>query len=291
MVSLLLLLAVIFWGLSFIGTKMALAYLTPVEIIAVRLLLGLPVMAIIMKWRRLKLKIERADIIVIIIASLILGFHFVIQAFGLIYTSATNTAWLIATIPIFVAISSRIFLKEVLDRKRIVGILIATSGVLLLVSRGRLGSLDWLESVGDWIILGSCLTWTAYTIITRNLTRRQNPLSLTVIFLIIPTVLLVAYTAMNTPVSKFAALPVSIILVLAGLGIFCLGLAHWFWLEGLAGKGAIRTGVFLYIEPVITTLAAMPILGESLSLAGLGGVVLILIGVYMVERRPVMSVN
>jgi drug/metabolite transporter (DMT)-like permease len=285
MINLLLVIAVTLWGLSFIGTKMALEYLTPVEIIAVRLLLGTPVLYAVIRLKGIEIQFRKADYIVIVPASIILGGHFVIQALGLIYTTATNTAWLIATIPIFIAVMSRIFLKERLTRQKILGIALATLGVILLVSRGRWADLDWLNSVGDWIILSSCITWSVYTIITRNITRSHSPLTLIFSILLLPAVLLPLYTVISTPITKFAELPPSIVGILIFLGVFCLGIAHWLWLEGLSKKGATEVGVFLYFEPVVTTLAAIPILGEGMTVFALSGAVLILAGVYMVERR------
>lgn len=286
MVNLILLVAVALWGLSFIATKIALDYLSPVEIIAVRLVLGIPVLYLILRFKRIKIRFNRSDLAVIIAASVLLGLHFVIQAVGLIYTTATNTAWLIATIPVFIAILSYFILREKLTPRKIIGIVIATCGVILLVSKGKLGSLGWLDSIGDWIILLSCVTWSIYTIMTRNITRRYNPLSVTLGLLPIPAVALALYTVAATSLTKFANLPLEIILVLVFLGVFCLGLAHWLWLEGLSKKGATDVGVFLYFEPVVTTLAAMPILGEKLSLFLIIGAVLIVSGVYLVEKRP-----
>nr|MBN2278244.1 DMT family transporter [candidate division Zixibacteria bacterium] len=285
MTNLLLLLTVTFWGLSFVGTKIALDYLTPPEIIALRLLLGFPVLYLVMRRKGLKISFDGRQGLIIIAASLLLGVHFVIQAIGLIYTSATNTAWLIATIPVFIAILSFFFLKERLTWKRITGILTATLGVLLLVSDGHLNNLDWLESVGDWIILGSCITWSAYTILTRNISRVINPLSLSVSILLIPMLLLTLYLIAFTPFEKLTGLPVSVILVLIFLGVFCLGIAHWFWLEGLSRKGATEVGVFLYIEPVVTTVAAGSILGEKISIFLALGAALIVFGVYLVQRK------
>jgi len=285
MTNILLFLAVTFWGLSFIGTKMALEYLSPTEIIAVRLLLGTPILAGVLRAKNLRFGFRKSDIAALIVASIVLGVHFVIQALGLIYTTATNTAWLIATIPVFIAAASYIFLKEKLNTRKITGIVIATAGVILLVSRGDPGNLDWLKSAGDWIILSSCITWTVYTIITRNMTRIYNPLTVSTALLLIPAAGLIILTLITTPLSKFYNLPPNIIIVLLILGIFCLGLAHWFWLEGLSKKGAAETGVFLYFEPIVTTVAAIPLLGEKLSVPAIIGAVLILSGVYLVEKN------
>jgi len=285
MVNIFLLLAVTFWGLSFVGTKMALEYLAPFEIIAIRLLLGIPVLYGILKTKRINLKFRKSELIIVLTASILLGVHFLIQAFGLIYTTATNTAWLIATIPVFIAILSYAFLKERLTVKKISGIVLATIGVIVLVSGGKLNSLDWIRSIGDWIILASCITWSFYTIVTRNITRRVNPLAVSLGILIPPAIILAVYTLAVSPLSKFAELPFSIIMVLIFLGVFCLGLAHWLWLEGLSRKGAIDVGVFLYFEPIVTTVAAIPILGEKLTVFIILGAVLIVAGVYLVEKK------
>lgn len=285
MINFLLLLAVIFWGLSFVATKMALQYLSPLEIIALRLLLGAPVLYLIVMAKKIDFSFKKSDIAILLITSIVLAVHFLIQAFGLIYTSATNTGWLIATIPVFIAILSRLFLKEKVSPVKLLGILIATVGALFLISKGKLTTLDWLKSVGDWLILSSCVTWAIYTIITRDLTRRYHPLAVTLAILIIPALLLNAYCAYTTPISKLLELPLKIIGALVFLGVFCLGLAQWVWLEGLARKSATEVGVFLYIEPIVTTLGAIPILGESINLFGIVGALLILLGVYLVQRR------
>ncbi len=285
MINIYLLLAVIFWGLSFIGTKMVLEYLTPSEIIAVRFLLGSSVLLSVKTWRKIKFDFRRSDLGLIVFVSLFFGFHVILQAFGLIYTSATNTAWLIATIPVFIAITSRIILKEYLNSQKIIGIFIATFGVILLISKGNFENLGWLQSVGDWIILFTCITWTIYTIIIRKLTKVHNPLSLMVAILIIPGACLVLLTLVTTPIERFFNLPYHILLILSGLGIICAGLAQWIWLEGITQKGTVRAGVYIYFEPVVTTLAAMPILGETLNIAGFIGAGLILGGVYLVESQ------
>ncbi|SYZ72967.1 putative Uncharacterized transporter AF_0510 [Candidatus Zixiibacteriota bacterium] len=285
MINLMLLLTVAAWGMSFIATKAALGYLTPVEIVAVRLLLGTPVLYLVILIKKIDLQWRRSDMILLMAASAVMTAHFLIQAVGLEYTSATNTAWLVATIPIFIAIFSRIFLKEKMTILKFAGISLATLGVLLLVSKGEIYSLGWLKSTGDWIILSSAVTWTIYTVLTRDLSRRYHPLSVTLLILILPAVILNGYAASTTPISKLWNLPVSIMLAMAFLGVICLGLAQWVWMEGLARKGATEVGVFIYLEPLVTTAAAIPILDEKLTLFTVIGAILIIGGVYMVQKK------
>lgn len=286
MVNFLVLSAVTLFGLSFVATKISLEYLSPIEIVAIRMILGMPVLYLALKLKRVKLSFDRSSYVALIPASIILGVHFVIQAVGLIYTTATNTAWLMATIPIFIAILSYIFLKEKLSAGKILGILIASFGVIILISRGKLDSLEWFESVGDWIILLSCITWSIYTIITKNIMRSYDPLSVLFFLLILPTVSLILYTIITTPFARLTNLPTSIIFVLLFHGLFCLGLAHWLWLEGLYRKGAADIGVFLYFEPIVTTVAALLVLDERLTKYVVFGAALVILGICLVNRKP-----
>lgn len=291
LVNLLVILAVSLWGLSFIATKIVLQYLSPSELITIRLLLGTPVIYLVARIRKIRFRFDSADRTLIVIASVILGAHFLIQTLGLTFTSATNTAWLIATIPAFVAVMSRIFLKERLNLRKIVGIALGSAGVVLLVSRGDFGRLDWLYSIGDWLVLATCLTWSTYTIITRNITRRYHPLALTTVILAIPAVSLTIVTSLTTPLSKFTSLPFNVVLLIIFLGVGCLGIAHWLWMEGLSRKGATEVGAFLYLEPIVTTAAAAPLLGEPLGIPLFIAAGMILAGVCLIEKEPSKSMN
>jgi drug/metabolite transporter (DMT)-like permease len=53
----------------------------------------------------------------------------------------------------------------------------------------------------------------------------------------------------------------------------------------LARKGAVEVGVFLYLEPIVTTLAAAPILGEKITVAVIISAILIISGVSLAGRR------
>jgi drug/metabolite transporter (DMT)-like permease len=285
MTNILLALTVVFWGLSFIATKMALDYLTPIQIIALRLILGTPVLYMAALAKKSKMRFRNKDFFAITAASITLGIHFLIQAVGLKYTSATNTAWLIASIPVFIAVMSALFLKEKLSPLQISGIAVAAVGIFLLISKGRLNALLSLTAAGDWIILSSAITWGIYTILTKRLSGVHNPLPLSVGVLILPTLLLNLYAAATTPITTLLALPLKIVAAIIFLGIFCLGLAHWFWLEGLSRKTAAEVGAFIYLEPIITTIAAVPLLNEKLTIFSAIGAVLIIAGVYLAQTR------
>jgi len=284
-VRLLMFATVCFWGWSFVATKICLNYMTPLEVIGLRYLLGLPVLAGVIISRKMSLRINRRDLFPIIGASIVITIHFLIQITGMKYTSATNTGWLISVTPLVMMVLSALFLKERVTGKMIAGVAVASFGILLLVSQGDLLSLSWLRSVGDWLVLASAHTWAVYTVLTRNVSRKYNPLLVSFLVLSFSAIILVGTMAATSDWSKFIHLPLEPTIAILFLGIVCLGLAFWFWQIGVTRLGAARAGVFLYIEPLATTALAVPYLGERFGLMTAVGGLLVLGGVYLAERR------
>jgi len=280
-----LLACVIIWGWSFVFTKAALSYLTPAELLGLRLLTGLPIQLGIILARRLRFDFTARQYRTMLIGSAIITAHFLIQITGIEYTSATNTGWIISVTPLVLAVLSYVFLREKVGARLMAGILVATVGIFLLVSKGNLSNLDWLKSVGDWLVLVSAFTWAIYTVVTRDISRELNPLVVIFAILLPTTVVMTGYMLLTSDWSKFAHLPSEAVWSVLFLGVLALGLAHWFWQIGIARLGAARAGIFLYIEPVATTALAVPYLHESFGLITAIGGMLVLTGVYVAQRR------
>ncbi len=144
---------------------------------------------------------------------------------------------------------------------------------------------DWLRSFGDWMILISAHTWAIYTVATRDLTRSQSPLIVTIGVLIPTAVLMFAYMLFTSDWSSFLHLPVKVYVALGVLAILATALAHWFWQEGVRGLGAARAGIFLYLEPIATTTLAVPLLNEEFGVFTAVGGLLVLAGVFIAQKK------
>ncbi|MBD3257466.1 EamA family transporter, partial [candidate division GN15 bacterium] len=173
--SLFLLLPVTFWGLSYLAIKVVLRELEPVEMISARFAMAAPVLFVIVKAKGLSIWPQemRGRLV---IASFVVFMHFWVMATGMKETSASNTAWILTTAPIFIALLSWVHLKERFTAPQWVGLAIAVIGVFALVYNGDPKNLGWIRSRGDVIVLGSCVTWAFYTVGTREITAKINPL-------------------------------------------------------------------------------------------------------------------
>lgn len=285
--ALYLLVCAIVWGWTFVATKVCLNYVTPIELVGLRFLVGLPALYMVVVAKRLKFEFTRKERGSLAIGSAIITLHFFIQITGLKYTSATNTGWIIAITPLVMALLAFLILKEKLPKRALGGVAIATIGLLVLISRGQsttLGWLGWLGSIGDWLILASAHTWALYTISIRNVVRVRPPLTVTLAVMLPSGILVLAYMLLTSDWSRFIEMPLDGLLALGFLGLFGMALAHWFWQEGVARIGASRAGIFLYIEPLATTAIAVPYLGEQFGLWTAAGGMMVLAGVFVAHK-------
>jgi drug/metabolite transporter (DMT)-like permease len=281
----LLLCAVIMWGWTFVATKILLAELGPVEIIGMRLAIGLPFLGLLLLVRRVPLRFERADAAPLVAGGAIMTLHFLLQVAALTTTTASNSGWIISVTPLALAVLSFLFLRERIGWSAVAGIAVATTGILLLVSRGRIANLDWLQSTGDWLMLTSAHTWAAYTVVTRNLVRRRNPLAVTFAILTIAAALTAIVFVWSADLARVRSLSPRGLTALLYLAIAALAIGGWFWQVGVARLGAARAGLYLYLEPLATLTLAVPLLGEPFGPISVIGGGLVLAGVYLGQHR------
>lgn len=284
MTSFYLIAAVALWGVSFVATKICLDYLTPAEIIAARLVLAVPVLLTVSLVKRRSYRFLRTRWKTVAACILVLLIHLLVQVEGMKTTTAGNTAWLLTATQIFIVILSFVFLNEKINLRQAGGMVVAACGTILLISRGDLSSLDFLKSYGDWLVLFSCVTWAVYTIIGKILAT-ESSLAVTSSVIFGSALLLAPPVLIDSGIDVYLELPTRPMVALLFLGVLCLGVAYWFWTQGLKRKSAGQVGSYLYLEPISTMMAAPYFLGERISASLISGGLLIVAGVWMVQKK------
>ena len=282
--------AIIFWGLSFIATKVALREINPFTLLTLRFGMGglLLLLFQLQKDKRFLKNFYSKDWISIFLLALVgVSTHTLLQAYGLLYTTAINTGWLIAIMPICIAIAARLYLGEPITLRKIGGIILGFLGVSLIISKGmfslslfRLGS-----TFGDFLILISALTWTAFTVGGRGFLSRFSPLAAITPIIILGSFITFPFTLLKWEWNHLFQLSLAAWVSLIFLGIFCSGLAYLFWYAALEKKDSSIVGVYLYLEPFVTLVGAYFFLNEEIRWMTLAGGSLILLGVYLATRR------
>lgn len=275
------------WGASFIATKIALRDLLPVTVVWLRFFIGLIILGIATKVRHQFALPDKQDWLYLsILGFLGITFHQWLQSTGLLTVQASTTAWVVATSPVFFAILSWIFLRERLHWLQIAGIILASVGVLLVVSNGNISSLfgGHFLTKGDILILISAPNWAVFSILSSRGLKKYQPAQMMFYVMMIGWLLSSILFFTGGGLKDISHITWSSFFGVCFLGVFCSGLAYIAWYDGLRALSATRVGVFLYLEPLVAVLAAWAILGERIFIITLAGGATILLGVRLVQK-------
>jgi drug/metabolite transporter (DMT)-like permease len=277
--------AVIFWGVSFITTKIALDELSPLTIIFLRLILAVFFLTSIAIYTKRSFTITLKSHGGIFILAVIAVFHLWIQVTGMQFTTAAKTGWIIGTAPVFMALVGLFAFNESLTPLKILGIIIAFSGLLLLISGGDLSSIDLISNKGDFFILISAFTWAVYSAVNKKITVDYPPM-MTILFLFLMMAILISpFTINETAVQSVINLSSAGWISVLFLGILCSGAAYVMWASALKEMESAKVGAFLYFEPFVTVIASWIILNERITLLMILSGVIITIGVVLVNMN------
>ena len=267
------LLAVLFWGGSFVATKMVVAQGPPLQMVWLRFAMGIVVMGVLVAGRRqLRAPPWRELPLLLLLGFLGIALHQWLQAYGLVTATAVATGWIVATAPIFIAILGWMFLRERIRPVQALGILVASAGVLLLVGKapGR----------GELLVLLSAPNWAVFSILSRKTLARHPPATLMLWIMTIGWLMITASGAAGVP-----ALDGRGWIALVFLGVLCSGVAYVFWFDALATLPAARVGALLYLEPLVTVVVAAAVIRELPTAVTLLGGAAILGGVWLAARK------
>ena len=280
-----ILLAVLFWGTSFVATKTALLEIKPVTVIILRLILATTLLTIIALYTKRNFSINLKSHGWILILAMIATFHLWIQVTGLQYTTASNTGWIIGTAPIFMAILGLIFFKEKVTFLQMTGILIAMFGLLLLIGKGNILNIDLIKNKGDLLVLGSAFTWGVYSMVNKKISLSYSPL-MTILYLFLLMLIIITPFNLNSEAIN-SVIHLSFIgwISILFLGLFCSGIAYVIWARALRDMESAKVGAFLYFEPFVTVLAAWFFLNEVITLMMIASGLLITVGVFIVNKE------
>lgn len=276
--------AVVFWGASFIATKFLLDEISPETIISLRLILAIILLTVVALINKSDFTINLKNHLRILLLAAVAVFHLWIQITGLKYTTAANTGWIIGTAPIFIAVLGFIFLKEKLNSVKVSGILIAFIGLLLLVGKGNPLNIDLVKNVGDLLVLFSSVTWGVYSIINKKISLNYSPLMTILYLFILMAVIIVPFNINQKAIDSVIHLSMVGWISILFLGLLCSGVSYVIWAYSLREMESAKVGAYLYIEPFITVITAWLLLKEDITILMILSGVIIIFGVYLVNR-------
>ena len=279
------LLAIIFWGASFIATKYLLDELTPETIISMRLILAISLLLTIALLQKRDFSINLESHGYILILAIIAVFHLWIQVTGLKFTTASNTGWIIGTAPIFMALLGLFFFKEKLTVLKVTGIIIATFGLLMLVGNGNPANIDLIKNKGDLLVLASAFTWGIYSMVNKKISLNYSPVMTILYLFIMMAIIIIPFTINDGAIKSVINLSGLGWVAILFLGLLCSGVAYVIWAYALREMESAKVGAYLYFEPLVTVIAAWILLREDITLFMILSGLIITAGVFLVNKE------
>jgi len=279
--------AVVVWGASFIATKIALHDVSPMTVVWLRFGIGVALLGAFVAARKEFAFVSLKELgYFSLLGFLGITFHQWLQSTGLQTSKATTTAWIVATIPIFIALLGWFILRERLGVLGVVGILLAAFGVLLVVSQGDLGALTRgrFGVIGDVLVLISAPNWAVFSVVSRRGLKKHPPTRMMFYVMITGWLFTSVWFTAGSGYNEVSRLTTDGWIGILFLGVFCSGLAYIYWYDALKEIPASKVGSLLYLEPLVAVVVASVFLHEALFLAAFVGGALILAGVWLVNR-------
>ncbi|WP_416150274.1 DMT family transporter [Salipaludibacillus sp. HK11] len=231
--------------------------------------------------------LNKKDIVVLFFQSLAGVFLFsIFMLYGLKFTTAMEAGIVTSTLPAMVALLAYFILKEKLTRNKIVGILTAILGVIVLnVSGINEMEGDNLKMLGNLLILGAVMGEALFIILGKSISKRISPLAITAGVSIIGVLLFLPMAIYDILNANYSFGSAHDWLLIFYFGIVVTVLAFLFMYQGIAILPATTVGVLTSVLPLSTAILSFFFLRELIYYYHLMGFFLIFIAIYFTSRE------
>jgi drug/metabolite transporter (DMT)-like permease len=283
----LILLMVLFWSLNYIVGKIALRSFPPLLLACIRTTMAALFVLPVYWWKKRRqdapeLWSKGEGLGVVLIALLGVALNQVFFVMGLSRTSVAHSSLVISASPVLVLLISGWLGRERLSTLKFVGMAIAAAGVgvLNLVP----GKSHGATILGDTLVFLGALTFALYTVTSKQLVARHGALTLTTYAYLGGALMLAPLTLWLARDFNFSAAPLTAWLSIVFMAAFPSVVCYLIFSYALVYIPASRVSAFSYLQPLIASALAVPVLGEPITGALAAGGALVLAGVCVTER-------
>ena len=275
------------WGTTFVSTKVLLAAgLSPEGIFAIRFLLAYAGIWLFPRRDGDRLVAPWRDELAFAALGITGGsLYFIAENAALIYSQASNVAFIVCSTPVLTMLLMHFVSRdERFTARSLAGSAMALAGVALVVFNGC--QVLKLNPAGDMLAMGAAVMWAVYTLILKRLNNRYSVQTITrKTFFYGLVTLLPVFAFRRAAVDWGTLLQPAVAANLLFLGVVASLVCYAAWGVTVQKLGTTRATNYLYINPVVATAASAAILGERITWLAVAGAVMILAGIYAVERR------
>lgn len=281
--------AVAAWGISFVNTRVLLDHgFSPIEVYVFRCIIAYTLL-LAFCHKKMRALNNQHELLFLLCGICGGSVYFIAENVALVYTSTTNVSLITSTSPLINALLVGLLYKDERPSKGIViGSFIAMAGVTMVILGGSSGDGEQASDysiIGDGLSLLAAVCWSIYAVLLRKLQAFYSALYVTrktFFYGLITAAPLVFAQPSNLTWSTWAEPTVWLNLLTLALIASSLAFVIWAWV--ISRIGAVKAGNYLYFQPIVTLIFGAIVLHEAMSLMGIIGGVVTILGVYAGER-------
>ncbi|MCK4714147.1 MAG: DMT family transporter [Candidatus Aenigmarchaeota archaeon] len=231
---------------------------------------------------------EKKDLLRISLLGIIgISLYGLLVVIGISLSTATNSSILINSSPLLIAFLAPLLIGEKTNIKKVMGIVLGFIGAVLVISRGPdvLGVMSSEYFFGNILLFSSAFFVAVYSIYNKRFIQKYGGLGTTFYAVLAGTLLLFIMSVVSGDLFQISEVTQNSFLMMSYVAIITTALTWVIWFKSINRIGILNTSSFFFLIPVSGILSSYLILGELLTPFILIGIVLILIGVYIVQKN------
>lgn len=278
----------IFYGITYSVAKNVMpAYMSPNALVWIRIALA-TLLFWITSWVIKSPEMERKDFPYVLLLSTIAIVISVLSFYkGLSLTTPINSAVIMVTTPILVFVFSLFILKEKLQWKRILGIVIGLLGAYFLTTTGERKAVNAVNiPLGNFLVFVNAAGYALYLILAQKMIQKYHPITFVKWLYTFGLIIMTPFVFDEVLDIEWGKMPVNIYGTVAYIVVFATYLNFLFNLYGLKHLKPTTVSAFIYTQPVIASLFALFLGTDNLSVVKVMCSLAIFLGVYLVSIKP-----
>jgi drug/metabolite transporter (DMT)-like permease len=275
--------AMMFWGFSYVWSKIVFEYFTPLSTVFFRLIISfITLFAIIIVSRKWE-NINPPDRWLFLVSALFNPFlYFIFESYGLNLVSASVSAFIIATIPVFTPFFAYKIFGEKVSLLNIAGLIISFMGILLIIIKPDLSLRA--SPIGVGLLFLAVASAVVYVIFLKKLSVNYKPYTIIAWQNLLGAIYFLPFffyfdadDIINVQVDN------RLIFSLLSLGIFASSFAYVLFTYVIRNIGISKGNFYANLIPVFAAIASYFVLSEKFTIIKITGMIIIILGVTLSE--------
>ena len=271
------------WGFAFVAQRTGMEHVGPFLFNGVRFALGGTSLLPFYFYQKnkksdnTKISDKKGLLIGATLAGILMTTGASFQQIGVKYTTAGNAGFITGLYVVIVPIIG-LFIGKTTNKQTWIGAVLAIIGMYLLSIRG-----GYHIELGDLLVFISAFFWASHVQIIGKITLKYSPIAISIIQFYVCSLISMIIAIIFEPIILSDIISAGIPILYAGL--FSVGIAYT--LQVIAQKDAhpSQAAIILSLESVFAVIGGMLMLGETMSLRGLLGCVLMLLGMILSQVK------